>query len=256
MNLQSFAAQCIIHDAERAHMVHYGLEWAALMAGAWVYRRRKTRQGVASVLQGPTYALLLGCLLGAAVGNKAMFWLENPSLWPKTDQALALLLQGQSIVGGLLGGWIGVEVAKKMSRWQGPRTGDDFVPAILVGILIGRMGCFLAGLHDGTYGLPTNAPWGIDLGDGVARHPTALYEWVLALLTLMTWPYWGRRLAATPGLAFRCFMLGYMLWRLWIDALKPVPYLYWGGLSAIQWVGLIGASTIAVAMWKDKKGAY
>ena len=34
----------------------------------------------------------------------------------------------------------------------------------------------LAGLHDDTYGLPTALPWGIDLGDGVPRHPAPLND--------------------------------------------------------------------------------
>ena len=139
-------------------------------------------------------------------------------------------------------------------RWQGPRTGDDFVPAILSGILVGRVGCFVSGLHDGTYGLSTSLPWGMDLGDGIPRHPAPLYEWLLALLVLWTWPRWSRALAHTPGLAFRWFILGYMLWRLGVDALKPVPYAYWGGMSGIQWVCLMAALVIATCMWFDHRG--
>ena len=41
--------------------------------------------------------------------------------------------------------------------------------------------CFLAGLHDDTYGLPTAAPWGMDFGDGIPRHPTQLYEIAVVL---------------------------------------------------------------------------
>ena len=244
----------VISDPELAHIVHYILEWAALATGALVYRRRKANRGDGSLLQGPTFPIVIGCLLGAAIGNKAIFWLENPQLWPDMAHFPSLWLQGQSIVGGLLGGWMGVELAKWTSRWQGPRTGDDFVPAILTGILVGRIGCFLAGLNDGTYGLPTTLPWGIDLGDGISRHPAPLYEWLVALAALYAWPRWGRALAATPGLAFRVFMLGYMLWRFGVDGLKPVPYAYGGGLSGIQWVCLGATCVIAAGLWTDRKG--
>lgn len=243
----------VIHDAALAHQVHFALEWLALATGAWVYRRRRAQSAQGSLLQGSSFALVLGCLLGAAIGNKAVFWVENPQLWSFAMHNPVLLLQGQSIVGGLLGGWIGVELAKWLCHWQGPRTGDDFVPAILSGILVGRIGCFLAGLHDGTYGVATTLPWGVDLGDGVLRHPAPLYEWGLALLALCTWPRWSGALAHTPGLAFRCFMLGYMLWRLGVDALKPVPYAYAWGLSGIQWVCLCAAGAIATAMWLDSQ---
>jgi phosphatidylglycerol:prolipoprotein diacylglycerol transferase len=252
IKISNLTMYLVIRDPSLAHTVHYFFEWAALAVGAWIYRRQKARQGVGSVLQGPTFAVVIGCLLGAAIGNKAMFWLENPQLWSVVIHFPMLWLQGQSIVGGLLGGWMGVELAKWVSRWRGPRTGDDFVPAILGGILVGRIGCFLAGLNDGTYGVPTDLPWGMDLGDGIPRHPATLYEWLVALLALLTWPRWARALAPTPGLAFRCFMLGYMLWRLGVDSLKPVPYAYWGGMSGIQWVCLCAACVIAAGMGIDR----
>jgi phosphatidylglycerol:prolipoprotein diacylglycerol transferase len=47
---------------------------------------------------------------------------------------------------------------------------------LAVGIAIGRIGCFLAGLDDFTWGIPTSLPWGHDFGDGVLRHPVQLYE--------------------------------------------------------------------------------
>lgn len=245
----------MIQDPSLAHTVHYLFEWAALAIGAAVYRHVKRSQGVLSLTEGPTFALVLGCLLGAALGNKAVYWVENPHLWAAAAGTPALWLQGQSIVGGLLGGWLGVEGGKWLSRWRGPRTGDDFVPAILVGILVGRTGCFLAGLHDGTYGLPTTLPWGLDLGDGIPRHPAPLYEWLAALLALLTWPRWRQALAHTPGLAFRVFMLGYLLWRVAVDSIKPVPYAYAMGWSGIQWLCVLAAALIAIGIWMDyKKG--
>lgn len=244
----------IIHDPATAQAMHAVLEWAAIAAGAWVYRRRRRAAtgGGSSLLQGPQFVLLLGCLLGAAIGNKAVFWLENPQWWPMAWHFPALWLRGQSIVGGLLGGWLGVELAKALVRWRGPRTGDDFVPAILVGILVGRVGCFVAGLHDGTYGVPTDLPWGIDLGDGLPRHPAPLYEWLVAALALATWPRWSAALAHQPGLAFRCFMLGYLLWRWAVDGLKPVPYAYAWGWSGIQWLCAFASAVVVLLLWHDR----
>jgi prolipoprotein diacylglyceryltransferase len=47
---------------------------------------------------------------------------------------------------------------------------------LAIGIAVGRLGCFFAGLDDFTYGTPTTLPWGHDFGDGIARHPVQLYE--------------------------------------------------------------------------------
>jgi len=47
---------------------------------------------------------------------------------------------------------------------------------LAVGIAVGRLGCYFAGLDDFTYGTPTALPWGHDFGDGILRHPVQLYE--------------------------------------------------------------------------------
>ena len=90
---------------------------------------------------------------------------------------------------------------------------------LAAGIAIGRIGCFLSGLPDGTYGTPTSLPWGVDLGDGVARHPTALYESlfmiVLAAVLARVEPH------ARRGDAFKLFMASYLTFRLLVDGIKP-----------------------------------
>lgn len=231
----------MIRDPATAGVVHYFFEWAALAAGVAIFRHiRKGRGGGrgGGMLSGGNFPLVIGCILGAGIGNKLVFWLEYPQLWELYKSSPLSWAMGQSIVGGLLGGWIGVELAKKMARIS-TRSGDDFILPILTGIVVGRIGCFLAGLNDGTYGLPTALPWGIDFGDGIARHPTQLYEWGLALGAMLTYPRWRRAFAHEAGLAFRVFMAGYLLWRLLIDALKPLPFAYPLGLSAIQWICLL-----------------
>jgi prolipoprotein diacylglyceryltransferase len=146
-----------------------------------------------------------------------------------------LILQGQSIVGGLLGGLIGVEIGKKYAGVT-ESTGDRFVMPLLVGLIIGRVGCFIAGLTDDTYGNPTTLPWGIDFGDGIPRHPTQVYDMLFAAATLVLLKVWRPALARESGLQFKLFLAGYLFWRLLIDGLKPVPYPFAGGLSGIQLV--------------------
>jgi prolipoprotein diacylglyceryltransferase len=79
----------------------------------------------------------------------------------------------------------------------------------------------------------------MDFGDGIPRHPTQLYD--IAFCAVL-WPLLRRlqpALAAQPGLLFKLFLSSYLLWRLLIDGLKPVPYAYPGGLSGIQWLCLL-----------------
>jgi phosphatidylglycerol:prolipoprotein diacylglycerol transferase len=110
---------------------------------------------------------------------------------------------------------------------------------ILLGIIIGRIGCFLAGLHDGTFGLPSDLPWAVDFGDGIPRHPTQLYEILFAVFLWIFLARLRRPLAISSGLLFKCLLSAYLLWRLFVDGIKPVPFAWWGGLSGIQWLCII-----------------
>ncbi len=131
-----------------------------------------------------------------------------------------------------------MELAKRLTGVR-QSTGDGFVTPILLGLAIGRVGCFLAGLSDGTYGLPTDLPWGVDFGDGIGRHPTQLYEILFAILLWASLRHASPVLAAVPGLGFRLMLSAYLLWRLGIDFLKPLPFAYPGGLSGIQVICLL-----------------
>ena len=144
-------------------------------------------------------------------------------------------MTGKTIVGGLAGGLIAVELVKKRFGVTSA-TGDLFAIPLAAGIAIGRIGCFLTGLADQTYGNLTSLPWGVDFGDGVARHPTQLYEIAfLAVLVLVLLAFSQQHHG--QGDVFKVFMIGYMGWRLLIDFVKPEQRLL--GISAIQVVCLL-----------------
>lgn len=225
----------MIQGAQAAAWVHTGLAYAGMALGAALWRATLRRQQRGGALAPGNFGVLVGLLVGAALGNKGVFLIERPDLALALWHNGALTLPGQSIVGGLLGGLIGVEIAKKLSG-QTRSTGDAMVWPIALGLAVGRIGCFLAGLHDDTYGLPTSAPWGVDFGDGIARHPTQLYE--IAVVLPLGWALHRARFA-TPGLAFKLFLSAYLLWRFGVEFLKPVPVAWPLGLSGIQWTCLV-----------------
>jgi phosphatidylglycerol---prolipoprotein diacylglyceryl transferase len=223
---------------QQAHLIHLAFEWLAMSIGFQLYRRERKRDGGASVLHPGSYAIALGCLLGAALGNKLVFWVEFPHLLATQGYDFSAWMSGQSIVGGLLGGLLGVEIAKKLNGVT-VSTGDSFLLPLIAGMAIGRVGCFLAGLHDGTYGNPTALPWAVDFGDGIGRHPTQLYDMVFVLMFGALALLARRRWHTKPGLAFKIYLSGYLIWRILVDAIKPVPFDYGGGLSGIQVVCLL-----------------
>ena len=212
---------------------------------------------MAALLDGGRFAVLLGCIFGAAVGNKLVFWIEMPHLLPLYWNKPEVWFAGQSMVGGLLGGLIGVELAKKLSGVL-HSTGDAFVYPILLGLMIGRMGCFVAGLEDGTYGLPTTLPWGIDFGDGIPRHPTQLYEIAFAVSLWWLLHYIRSGWLPQPGLLFKVMLCSYLLWRLWVDSLKPVPFDYgfgWSGIQATCAIALLFYVPLSFFQWRKLRVA-
>ncbi len=225
----------LITDATTAAWAHTVFAYAGMALGAAMWRRTLKTQQRGGALAPGNFGVLVGLLIGAALGNKLVFLLERPDIARMLWESRSLAWPGQSIVGGLLGGLIGVEIAKKLTG-QTRSTGDAMVWPIAVGLAIGRIGCFVAGLHDDTYGLPTAAPWGVDFGDGVQRHPTQLYE--IAIVLPLGWLLHRARFP-TPGAAFKLFLSSYLLWRLGVEFLKPVPVAWPLGLSGIQWTCLV-----------------
>ena len=58
----------------------------------------------------------------------------------------------------------------------------------------------------------------------------------VAAAALILLHVWRPTLARESGLQFKLLLAAYLLWRLLIDGLKPVPYEFAGGLSGIQLV--------------------
>jgi phosphatidylglycerol---prolipoprotein diacylglyceryl transferase len=220
--------------------LHPLFETLGYVGGYALYRRERRRQGDA-LTEDKRWMVIAAAAIGALIGSRALGLLEQA---PRMGLHWAEVLRpgGKTIVGGLLGGWIAVEVAKRFSGIRS-RTGDLFAVPLCVGIAIGRIGCFLAGLADDTYGKATTMPWGVDFGDGVRRHPTQLYEFFFLLTLAWVLWQWNKR-PHVEGRIFRGFMAAYLTWRLAIDFLKPQPLV--DGMNLIQWACVAGLVGIVV----------
>ena len=163
------------------HQVFETLAWAV---GFFVYYRSRQRTG--DVLsQEHRLWVVVAAVLGGLAGSRLLYLVESAGALAGHATDTDILFGGKSIVGGLIGGVIAVEATKK---WLGVKvaTGDLLAMPLVIGMAIGRVGCFLTGLADQTYGIATTLPWGVDFGDGIARHPTQFYEIAaLALLAVL-----------------------------------------------------------------------
>src|SRR5579863_1652871 len=177
---------------------HIFFETSAYVVGFSLFLLMRRRLGD-PVSEDFRWWVIAAAVAGAALGCRLLGWLETPRL--------DAVMTGKTIVGGLVGGLIAVELVKKRFGVTSA-TGDLFAIPLAVGIAIGRMGCFLTGLADQTYGNPTRLPWGVDFGDGVARHPTQLYEIVFLAMLILVLLMLSRRPHAQGDL-FKTFMISY-----------------------------------------------
>lgn len=140
-------------------------------------------------------------------------------------------------MGGLFGGLLGVEMSKKIIG-EKHSSGDLFTFPIILGIFIGRIGCFLSGVNEFTYGSTTSSFLGMNLGDGILRHPIALYEMVFltGLFIILRWI--RKNKSFESGSLFKIFMLSYFGFRFLIEFIKPNTFFILG-LSSIQWLSIL-----------------
>jgi phosphatidylglycerol:prolipoprotein diacylglycerol transferase len=224
---------------------HLLFEILAYTFGFLFFLRLRRNLGDA-VSEATRWSVITAGVAGAAIGSRILFWFEDPGLTLTHWHDAAYLMSGKTIVGGLIGGLFAVEWVKRRIG-EKSSTGDLFAAPIALGLAIGRIGCFLGGLPDDTYGTPTSLPWGVDFGDGTPRHPTQLYESAFAfalflfLLRMMRHPH-------RNGDIFRLFMVMYMGWRLAIDFWKPEVRI--AGFSGIQWACLAMLAYYSRDIWR------
>ena len=151
----------------------------------------------------------------------------------------------KSMLGGIFGAIVAAEVFKYFAGIR-QSTGLYFVPSLIVLIVVGRIGCFLAGLPDFTYGTSTTLPWGVDFGDGIARHPVQLYESItMAVFLVVFLLNYKHNLLFWNEKGFYVFVLVYAGQRFLWEFIKPYPAVLFP-FSLFQLVCLL---LISYAVW-------
>lgn len=183
-------------------------------------RRRLLTQGMSII----AYWAFVGGFIGAKLGE---FLAEG---WPISISPLTIFdatVGGRAILGGLLGGWLAVFIAKRRMGIT-RSTGDLFAYALPAGEAVGRIGCYFNGC---CYGKATSFPIAI-YQHGAWRHPTQLYSSACALLTLCI-VFAMRKHVRKDGDLFKIYLTIFSITRFAIEFLregKPV----WLGLTAMQ----------------------
>jgi len=208
-----------------AYLIGAGLSWSVFKPQKAIITNENIRYAYYMVS-------IIGAILGALlIGSINLYY----SLGVQEN-----FMIGKSILGAILGGVVFVEIFKKIMNIQGS-TGAYFVPSLAIGISIGRVGCFFAGLDDYTYGIETNFFLAYDFGDGILRHPVQLYESVVMGLFFIyiIYIYFKNKNYFEKNIFYQ-FILLYATQRFFWEFLKPYEKLYFG-LNIFQFlcIGLI-----------------
>jgi phosphatidylglycerol:prolipoprotein diacylglycerol transferase len=195
---------------------------AAVLTGVVIARR--TQQQL-DLTRGQRVGLGIGAFCGAMLAAKLPFVIAD---WPGLLSGAAWFESGKTIVLGLVGGYFGVEVAK-WSLGVRVKTGDSFAVPVAASIAVGRIACFAGGC---CFGVETSMPWGVDFGDGVARHPIQLYEASFHAIAAVSLE-WLRRAGCFPRQLIKLYIIAYLVFRFGTEFIRPEPIL-WLGLTGYQ----------------------
>lgn len=231
-------------------LVYVAIMASAIVAGALARRlvaepRAKDASGAPVELsRAQKLALLFGVVVGGTLGAKLPYVISDPE---GALTGTAWLSDGRTITWGLVGGYLGVEIAKLLASVRG-KTGDAFAVPVAVSIAFGRVACFHAGC---CYGAPTELPWGFDFGDGIARHPNQLYEvaFHLGMAALMIWI--GRR-GWLRNQRIKVYIGTYMVFRFFSELWRPEPRVA-AGLTFYQWsAAAFAVLFLALFLWDQR----
>lgn len=212
---------------------------AGIALGAWFWVRQSRSD--------PRYALIyFAAIAGALLGAKIAYLLSEGWLHTDPDTRLLHWLTGKSVTGALLGGWLAVEIAKKVVGYQ-KTTGDRYALLVPPALILGRLGCLS---HGCCQGLPlTQTPFA---NFGAGRWPAVPVEIGFNLLALAAVLILRHR-KLLPGQHFHLYLIAYGLFRFLHEFLRATPKVLFS-LSGYQILSLLLAilGIVAFAMRAQK----
>ena len=213
----------------------------------------------------------LWTLAGALVGARLLFVVTS---WDQLEGAVDIFAWwkgGVVAYGGFLGGFLGSVIFCRIHRVPILAWADCAAPSLCLGLLITRIGCFLAGCD---YGRPWDGPWAVRFPAGsiafqeqtlqgllpagatqsLAVHPTQLYE-SLAGLVLLALVMAVRRRRKVSGEAVMAFFIGYAVLRYFIEIVRADLHRgFIGPFSTSQFIALATFAMAAASAYVLRRG--
>jgi phosphatidylglycerol:prolipoprotein diacylglycerol transferase len=207
--------------------------------------------------------LAVWLFVGGLLGARALFVLQNPGAIHGWVDVVSIWRGGIVFYGCILGGLAGSLLLWVRRPFPFLATADAVAPALALGIVLGRIGCFLNGC---CYGSPCDRPWAVRFPAGtfpwaaqvqaglispgsplsLPVHPKQLYLALagLALLGLL-WAYYPRR--RRDGEVMALLMIAYPVTRFLTEFFRGDVGGLYAGLTISQYIsmGLLAGGLVA-----------
>ena len=198
--------------------------------------------------------LAIFIIIAAFVGGKLLFYLENPSYYFGSWEAMRRNFRtGFVFYGSLLFAIPVVVWFFKKEKWPLWAMMDRIAITACIIHSMGRMGCFFAGC---CHGVPTDVPWGVTFTHRLSQaeplhtplHPTQLYSSFM-ILTILVILVMLKRHQRFEGQLFFVYIILYAIGRGIIEIFRGDEergYIVDNLLSHSQFISII---VIAITIW-------
>jgi phosphatidylglycerol:prolipoprotein diacylglycerol transferase len=230
----------------------FDLRWYSLayivgiIVGWWYLLRMLTRSGAPmnrTQVDDLTFYATIGVILGGRLGYVIFY---GPEMLLDPLRIFKLWDGGMSFHGGAIGVSLALIVFARRHRLDGLRVHDYVACTVPIGLFFGRLANFVNGE---LWGKPADVPWAIIFPgshDGIARHPSQLYEAGLeglALFAVLAGLFWFTGSRRRPGMLVGVFLVGYGLARFMVEFFREpdaqlIGFAARTGLHMGQWLTL------------------
>ena len=160
--------------------------------------------------------------IGAILGTKIPIWLSYG--------LHGYIVQGKSVMGGILGAFLAINLYKTCSGNAGG-FGGRFVIPLAVAVGFGKIGCYLNGCCGGTLFIP------VQLVESIFQFSMAIGL------------YFFYRHTQRPDLLFPIYLLAYLIMRFVIEFWRIEPRI-WGDLTVYQWLAVAFIPVCILILWR------
>jgi len=187
--------------------------------------------------------LSMAAVMGAVVGAYLLQLPADMFAWSAPTPSDVLPLGGRTVLGGLIGGWLAVELAKKLLRIAVP-SGDGFALPLAIALTCGRLGCASAGCCAGQACEPQWWAWRD--ASGLPRVPIQIIE-AFFHASMAVWLWQAGRRHWANGRRLAIYVTWYAALRFMLEFVREHPPILLG-LSWYQYLA-VGLGLLAGLTW-------